>query len=391
MIANIFFLLWVLAVAVPIYWAVPARWIALRLVVINLVSFLLLYLLSPVILVGVLGYLLSVLGVLGLQRAGVAIVTLKRLSWSFFVPLLFVPYIPLEFVVRGLLGDSALSQAGIMGFALLGFSYTAIRSFMLVRQSLEGTPARLLEQAATLLFFGSFSAGPISNAKPWQALEARLTGEMAVVAGARFLWGAAAFLVLSPAMQALPTQDWFGLAACSMPAAWVGLWQNFLALYLDFSGYTHIAIACGLLFGARLPENFSWPLRSTSIQEFWQRWHRSLGAFISMYLFKPLVRKFGKPTLAIFMAFVFVGIWHQASVLYLLWGVGHGAALALNMMWTKSETARALPAGLKYPRVVLGWFVTISYVAMLSALANAESMSAAMATGAQLFGFGGCP
>lgn len=389
MITELLLLIWVLAFFVPVYWCVPGRFAGLRLGVVSTVSALLLYLLSPVILATVVAYLTGIKLFDGLRRAGASALWLKRLSWGFFLPLLAAPYISVETLTAGLLGTGALGLNGVLGFALLGISYTAIRSFMIVRQGLEGYATTLSQQIATLLFFGSFSAGPISNAKPWAAPADRLSGEMALIAIARFIWGAAAFLVLSPVVQDLPLQDWLGLTPGAALSAWVTVWQNFIGVYLDFSGYTHIAIACGLLFGVQLPENFNWPLRATSIQEFWQRWHRSLGTFIGTYLFKPLVRSFGKPMLAIFAAFVFVGIWHSATVQYFLWGVGHGAALALNMAWNKRGLSGAIPAWGRPAALFVGWAFTLSYVSMLSALANAPGMGAAVDLLMQLFGRGG--
>ena len=388
MIATFLLLIWVLAFFVPLYWACPARFPALRLGLVSAASAILLYMLSPIILLGVVLYLAGIMAFSALQRRGTDIAILKRLSWGFFVPLLLMPYLPVEAVVMGVLGSGALTPAGIVGFALLGISYTAIRSFMIVRQALEGKPARLSEQIATLLFFGSFSAGPISNAKPWSAIAPRLTAQMALVATSRLIWGAASFLVLSPAVGNLPLHDWLNLTSGGILAGWVSIWQNFLSIYFNFSGYSHIAIACGLFFGATLPENFNWPLRATSIQEFWQRWHRSLSAFIGTYLFKPLVRNFGKPMPAIFAAFVFAGIWHQANLLYLIWGIGHGTALALNMAWNKRKLSQKCPAALRPVQLFLGWAFTLSYVSMVSAFANSTDIAQAMALIRQLFGIG---
>ena len=73
-------------------------------------------------------------------------------------------------------------------------------------------------------------------------------------------------------------------------------------ILFDFAGYSDIAIGLGLLFGVRLPYNFNAPFRSTSIQDFWQRWHITLMVFLRDYLFHPLAnyrivprRRFGCP------------------------------------------------------------------------------------------------
>ncbi|MEM8751966.1 MAG: MBOAT family O-acyltransferase [Pseudomonadota bacterium] len=388
MIVDFFVLLWTLAFAVPLYWATPAGFVATRLAVVLAVSAIFLWLLSPAILVTVAAYAAVVAGFAAWRRAGADAAAVKRASWAVFAPLLFAGWIPQDALAAGLLGQSALTVQGLAGFALLGLSYTAIRSFLLIRQGVEARAPKPMEAAAALLFFGSFVAGPIANALPWRNASARLEGRDALEGIARIGWGAALFLIARPVVQDADVAGALGLAADGTAAAWVGVFQNFLALYIDFTGYTDVAIGCGLLFGVRLPENFNWPLRATSIQEFWRRWHMSLGAFIGAYLFKPLVRKTGRPMLAIFSAFVFVGLWHKVSLPYLVWGVGHGAALAANMAWSRrNPTAGFGPVG-KAGAAAIGWAATMTLVATLSAFANAGGAADAAALAAKLTGAG---
>ena len=61
-----------------------------------------------------------------------------------------------------------------------------------------------------------------------------------------------------------------------------------LQIYFDFSGYSDMAMGISLMFGVRLPLNFNSPYRSTSIIEFWRRWHISLSRFLCDYLYIPL-------------------------------------------------------------------------------------------------------
>ena len=69
--------------------------------------------------------------------------------------------------------------------------------------------------------------------------------------------------------------------------AWLALSFNVQILF-DFAGYSDIAIGLGFLFGVKLPFNFNAPFRSTSIQDFWQRWHITLMMFLRDYVFYPL-------------------------------------------------------------------------------------------------------
>ena len=61
-----------------------------------------------------------------------------------------------------------------------------------------------------------------------------------------------------------------------------------MQIYFDFSGYTDMAIGLSLMFGVRLPVNFNSPYKSTSIIDFWRRWHMTLSRFLRDYLYIPL-------------------------------------------------------------------------------------------------------
>ncbi len=128
----------------------------------------------------------------------------------------------------------------------------------------------------------------------------------------------------------------------------------------------------GLLFNLRLSENFRYPLLSTSIQHFWQRWNLTLARFITIYMFKPMLRKTGRPVVSLIVTFTLIGLWHNVSVGYLIWGLGHGLALGLTLWWRNRRSGPALlpPA----VRMVGGLVVTLAFVAFLSALANLSSV-----------------
>ena len=96
---------------------------------------------------------------------------------------------------------------------------------------------------------------------------------------------------------------------------------SFLFLYLNFSGFTDIAVGSGMLFNLNLSENFRFPLIAHSIQNFWQRWHLSLSKFITAYMFKPMLRRTGRTALSLIVTFTLIGLWHRTTVGYLLWGV----------------------------------------------------------------------
>ena len=87
------------------------------------------------------------------------------------------------------------------------------------------------------------------------------------------------------------------------------------------------------MLGFSVPENFARPFHSTSASVFWTRWHMSLSFWIRDYVFLPLAvlrREVWWRNLALVTSMVLFGVWHQASVLFLLWGCYHGVLLALH-------------------------------------------------------------
>ena len=124
--------------------------------------------------------------------------------------------------------------------------------------------------------------------------------------------------------------------------AWLALGFGFQVLF-DFAGYSDIAIGVGLLFGVQLPYNFNAPMRSTNLQDFWQRWHMTLMTFLRDYVFLPLSNvKIGRRRhrlvqhfTAMLLTMALCGLWHGASWTFVLWGTLHGCALVLVSLWRR--------------------------------------------------------
>jgi len=98
-------------------------------------------------------------------------------------------------------------------------------------------------------------------------------------------------------------------------------------IYCDFSGYSDIAIGTARLFGIELMTNFRTPYFSTSFREFWRRWHISLSTWFRDYVYIPLGGNRGgsiKSARNIIITFLISGLWHGASVTFLIWGGIHG-------------------------------------------------------------------
>lgn len=133
-----------------------------------------------------------------------------------------------------------------------------------------------------------------------------------------------------------------------------------IQIYCDFSGYSDIAIGLGLLLGFTLPQNFRSPYQSTSITEFWRRWHITLSSWLKDYLYISLGGN-RKGTLRtyfnLFMVMFLGGLWHGAAWKFAIWGMLHGIMLALERFFGKL---------IKLPKTLfsksISWFFTFHFV-----------------------------
>ena len=152
-----------------------------------------------------------------------------------------------------------------------------------------------------------------------------------------------------------------------------------IQIYFDFSGYCDMAVGIGLMFNIELPQNFNSPYKALSISDFWKRWHITLTNFLTKYIYIPLggSRK-GKirTYLNILIVFLISGLWHGAGYTFILWGLMHGIAMALERI-TKSRYEK-LPKAIR-------WIVTFAFINMTWVIFRAGSVTEAVAMLKQVF------
>ncbi len=113
----------------------------------------------------------------------------------------------------------------------------------------------------------------------------------------------------------------------------LGIYGYALQIYCDFSGYSDMAIGLALLLGFHFNKNFDSPYQSSSISEFWRRWHISLSSWLRDYLYIPLGGNRGGKSRTYFnlmITMVLGGLWHGASLRFICWGGLHGLALIIH-------------------------------------------------------------
>lgn len=151
--------------------------------------------------------------------------------------------------------------------------------------------------------------------------------------------------------------------------AFAGVLSYTFQIYFDFSGYSDMAVGLGRMFGFTLPCNFDLPYLSSSVTEFWRRWHITLGRSLMTLVYVPLGgNRKGKARtcLNLFITFLVSGFWHGASWTFVVWGILHGAAVCFERVFD-----------LKMPKKA-GNVLTFVFVSLVWVLFRAESFSSAL-------------
>jgi alginate O-acetyltransferase complex protein AlgI len=152
-----------------------------------------------------------------------------------------------------------------------------------------------------------------------------------------------------------------------------------LQLFLDFGGYSHIAIGAAMALGFTVPENFARPFQSTSPSIFWTRWHMSLSSWIRDYVFLPLAvmrREVWWRNLVVVVSMILFGLWHKASVLFVLWGCYHGVLLVLHRQVQQVQRKFDLAPSPAF-WTPISWVVTIALISLGWVFFRANSLTQA--------------
>lgn len=240
-------------------------------------------------------------------------------------------------------------DGGVEGLIIpLGLSYYSFRCLHYLIEKYKGTiPRHGFEEFVNYLFFlPTLLAGPINRfqefrrdlrRKRWdfekfsEGLERMLYGYAKITFLANYLVGrtfAEYIAGIDPAQETL--------------IAYLTMLQKGLNGYLQFSGYSDVAIGFALLLGYRVMENFNWPFLRRNIAEFWLSWHISLSSWCRDYVYMVVVSTTRRPAIAAIASMVVLGLWHEISLRYLLWGAYNGLGIAL---WQRfQEIKPRLPA-----------------------------------------------
>jgi D-alanyl-lipoteichoic acid acyltransferase DltB (MBOAT superfamily) len=235
-------------------------------------------------------------------------------------------------------------HGGVQALQLIALSYIFLRLIDLIRSVLDG--ATLLDPLAMSGFLVPFfmtPAGPVNVYSDHVKMDEQAVKPVTV---ANFV--DSTFLIVCGYFLKFVVAQLFSLFLVGVNGNWpttsIGGTAVFLLyVFLEFSGYSLIALGVGCLLSIPTPVNFNHPYLATTVGEFWNRWHMSLGQFVRRNLYIPtqvaMMRRFGRKNreiayitniLALSLPFIFVGIWHRFTWSFLLWGISLGIIVAVE-------------------------------------------------------------
>ncbi len=232
------------------------------------------------------------------------------------------------------------------------FTFQALSYVLDVRRGAAEVEKNPFYVGLYIALFPQLVAGPIVRYADIsrQMRERAITWDMFSLGCCRFVVGVGKKILIANSMGAVSDRI-FDLSGAGnhvfiVPAllAWLGVIAYTLQIYYDFSGYSDMAIGLGCMFGFSFKENFNYPYISSSVTEFWRRWHISLSAWFREYVYIPLggsrnpdansdagagANNFGIVR-NLFVVWLLTGIWHGANWTFIVWGMWHFLAILME-------------------------------------------------------------
>ena len=251
----------------------------------------------------------------------------------------------------------------ILPIGISFFTFQAVSYIVDVYREDTGASKSLINVALYISFFPQLIAGPIVKYHDInEQIVDRTLSVSKFSSGARnFIYGLAKKVLIANTLGLCVDSihaDFMGMLDWRM--AWIGALAYTFQIYYDFSGYSDMAIGLAEMFGFNISKNFDYPYLSTSITEFWRRWHISLGTWFKEYVYIPLGgnRKGDLRTYVnLSIVFFLTGLWHGANYTFVVWGLYNGFFIVLERVGFKKILDRCKPLAWLYSFfiVIVGW------------------------------------
>lgn len=306
---------------------------------------------------------------------------LSYFKYSYFLVDSINYFLGTDFKVVNVLADLSNSIAGtrfeVSDIILpVGISFYTFQSLSYIIDVYRGhiKPVKsILDFGFFVTFFPQLVAGPIVRANefiPQLFQSYKLSKQQ---------FGHALFLIINGLIKKMVISDYISINYVDRifdnPLSYTGF-ENLMGaygyaiqIYCDFSGYTDIAIGVAMLLGFTLPLNFNSPYKADSITDFWRRWHISLSTWLRDYLYislggnrKGKIRTYFNLLLTMLLG----GLWHGASVKFIIWGALHGFALAVHKIWNNIFLKTKRFENIRYKKLlkIFSVFLTFHFVVL---------------------------
>ncbi|MCR4922623.1 MAG: MBOAT family protein [Lachnospiraceae bacterium] len=232
----------------------------------------------------------------------------------------------------------------------------------------------LLNLGLYIAFFPQLIAGPIVRYKEieYQIRNRKENKEDFTEGVLRFAFGLSKKVLIADYLAVFVDNIFMYIDRNALLTFWVGAIAYTLQIYFDFSGYSDMAIGLGKIFGFHFSENFNFPYISSSVTEYWRRWHISLSSWFRDYVYIPLGggRKYvgkGRHIINLLTVWLLTGIWHGANWTFLVWGLSYFVLIVIEEY--SGYKKKAIP--------VLGNIYTMFFVVVLFVIFRAENIGQA--------------
>ncbi|MDH4089422.1 MAG: hypothetical protein OEV74_07060 [Cyclobacteriaceae bacterium] len=258
----------------------------------------------------------------------------------------------------------------------LGMSYYIFRN---IHYTIEYYKGKILNES--ILFYLAYNfflpvliIGPINRyhefVKDWQ--RRRFNSEYFSAGLQRILYGVSKVMIVGNYL--LTAKGAVFISDIDDSHAWLKAYletiESVLNAYFQFAGYSDIAIGISLFLGYRIMDNFNYPFLASNMQEFWSKYHMSLSAFCRDYIYTPIASFYRKPLLGIIATMIIIGLWHEISFSFLIWGALQAIGIILSSFFKASSDS--------FIRKNLGRIFVLNYFSLSSVVIHYDELAQAL-------------
>jgi alginate O-acetyltransferase complex protein AlgI len=306
--------------------------------------------------------------------------------WLYLIAVL-APLVSLRLLTdQGVIWSFGVAFATVKSIGLLITAYSGRQKFDLLGSSL------------LIFFFPLVTVGPVERLATFAEDKFSVKFELLDFSRGLFRIALGLFVVMFICNGLLLQMKtvWFGdvteILKLTQAESFILVYVSFLFTYLNFVGFSDIAIGTSQLFGLNVSENFKRPFLATNPADFWRRYHISMGNWINQYLFFPIAiflkRSWGS-YVATVLTFILFGLWHSFTWNYFAWGLGNGIGVAAYQLMQGTQIHNGIRKSKTLSRIfgVAGLVFTLTWVGFFQTFANLPSFTHGIELFSKISGF----